>query len=31
MSQEEREKRGAKSAVIVERLVRVQLRTMRCD
>ena len=31
MSGEERKKRGAKSAVIVERLVRVQLRAMGCD
>ncbi len=31
MTEEERRKRGAKSAVIVERLVRVQLRAMGCE
>jgi len=31
MTAEERKKRGQKSAVIVERLVRVQLRAMGCE
>ena len=31
MTEEERNKRGQKSAVIVERLVRVQLRAMSCE
>jgi hypothetical protein len=31
MTEEERKKRGEKSAVIVERLVRVQLRAMSCE
>jgi hypothetical protein len=31
MTEVEREKRGEKSAVIVERLVRVQLRAMGCE
>src|SRR5215472_9788632 len=31
MTGEERKRRGAKSAVIVERLVRVQLRAMGCE
>ncbi len=31
MTEEERKKRGEKSAVIVERLVRAQLRAMGCE
>jgi hypothetical protein len=31
MTEAERKKRGAKSAVIVERLVRIQLRAMDCE